>query len=155
MMLIKLTAEDVRLVRGAQTDSEARGVVQRVKELILQTETLNSFGKTPKLRAAGYGWRAAYTTMCEVLGEDKVTKPPFPDSTWFITINNAMARYKMGEPEVRALAEYVRDHLGGSNSFDFLIRQHHRILTGEFDRKGPGAKKVAGPDLSLHQLPEE
>lgn len=156
MLLVKLSASDVKTIRQAKTDGEFAGIHQMMLDRILQTETLKSFGKAPSVREAYYSWKEALAVCTEVLGEKAVTRPPFPDNTWFVRINGVLRTHRMDEAYVRKLAEYAKANLMRKRptiSFDFLICQHQRILSGEFGQASTQTNTT--PDLTLYKLPEE
>ena len=138
MLLIRLTASDLRLIDKASSEPELQGVRQLVLDRIAQAKVLKEFGKTPAAPEPRYAWKDALSTAKTVLGE-AVTKPPFPDYRWFQRINSALKGFGMTDAKVREVAEHALKHLLNHRktiSFDFLICQHQRILAGEFDGQG-------------------
>lgn len=149
MLLIKLTAEDLRTIDRARTPQEIDGVVTLVREAVRASEYLRSLGKEPELRVDKFNWQQAVRVLEDALGKGNLLRPPFPDSGWFAKIKAVLQGYQMDEKRVRELGEYARAHLRMPIHMMFLIQQHERILAGQFDQKS------SGPDLTLHKLPEE
>lgn len=152
-ILVKLSAQDVRILRGAKSPAELAGAVQLLRDRIDSAEALKALGKPVTIRARTYKWQEAWETAHSVLG-DRLTRPPFPDGTWFRRINSTIRNWALDDEKVRAVAEHVRDHTRpGSTSFDWLICQHPRIMAGEYD-----VAKRAEPAQALVAscaLPEE
>jgi len=159
MLLIKLSAEDIRTIKQAASPGEFEGVVSLIRDRILRAEVLKSFGKTEVVREKHIGWKEGLHIADRVLGKDNVTRPPFPTYRWFQRINSAMKPYGMDEAYITKLAEYARDHLRMPVHFDFLICQHQRILSGEFDGQRSGAGRTANTVPPVNpmelKLPEE
>lgn len=139
MIKVRISKEDERCARGAETLQELQGLKALLLERIDQAEALNEFRKANKAKvmagpraAPPYHWSHALVTAREVLGNDAVTVPPYPMREWVVKINAHMKQYGLGEPEVRRLAEYVRDNMKTPIKLDFMIRQHERILNGEW-----------------------
>jgi len=155
MILIRLSAQDVRTIQGAKLPDELAGVRQMVLDRMEQAKLLKQFGKEPKVRAEDFRWKQALRVAKEVLG-DNVTFPKITDYLWYKRVNGAIMHHGMDAEYVRKLAEYGRDHLRMPIKLDFLITQHTRILAGEFDgqtaaKPAPQTlQEIAGP-----QLPEE
>lgn len=150
MLLVKLTAEDLRTVDRARTPQEIDGVVTLLREAIKSAEYLHSIGKEPELRQDKFNWQQAIKVLEEVLGKGNVLRPPFPDSAWFSRIRSVIQGYGLDEKRVREIGEYAKAHLKLPVQMAFLILQHERILAGTWNMKNGGV-----PDLTLHKLPEE
>ena len=150
MLLIKLSAQDQRLIERANTEPELQGIRRLILDKVAISQTLKEFNKAPTIeQPKSLGWARAFEVAKEVLGRENVTKPPFPDNSWYARVGGVIRREGMSEDSVRELAEYCRDNLRKPVSFDFMICQHHRIRTGEFNV----AKK---PDeIKLPELPED
>lgn len=158
MLLIKLTAEDLRLIAKTKTDQEKIGIFALIKGRIDQAEILKSMGKEVKPDKERYGWQQALKCAREVIG-DVVTIPPYPDPGWYQRINSVLRTHGFSEEYMTKLSEYAKQnllHKRPTISFDFLVCQHERIMRGEF---GSGGKAMVyrgqTPDLTLHKLPEE
>lgn len=140
MIAIKLSVEDIRCIKAAELKEELEGVKALILERLEQAETMAAFKKsvTPKiqqqtgLRSAAYQWKEALATAREVLGSMGVTVPPYPLKEWYSRLNAHMRQYGIGEEEVRKLAEYVKANMKLPIKLDFMIRQHERILAGEW-----------------------
>lgn len=157
MIAIKLSADNVRLIRAAKSEPELRGAIDLVLERLDQAETLKKLGKEVQLKAEKkYNWTQARDVMGAVLGAD-LKYPPFPDPIWYQRVHRNMKMHDMGEKELTELAEYAKANLRPPYSLDFLVSQRDRILLGNFD-KAP--KKGANTDASYllanwNKLPEE
>jgi len=152
MLLIKLSAEDLRLIDRAQTPADLEGAVAVVRDRIQQANVLKSFGREPgpNRKESSLRWDVAWQICHAVLGDD-VYRPPAPEYRWFGKVNGAIRGNRMDEAYVQALAEYVKTHIPGRNSFMFIITAADRILAGEFD-KAPKADNMEV--LRTCQLPE-
>lgn len=155
MLLVKLTAEDLRMIRGARSQAEIEGCLALVKDRILAAETLKKFGKEPgPNKSERFRWEAAFKVAYEVLG-DRLTKPPYPEYTWFARISSCIKQYGMDADYVRGLAEYARDNVYGAKlKFEFLICQHERILAGEFNKRPASNPPASTPATFGPELPE-
>lgn len=156
MLLIKLSAADLRIISGARSPAEVEGVLSLIRDRVQQAEVLKSFGKEPgpnrmegKLR-----WDTAWRICKEVLGDD-VYKPPAPEYRWFIRVNSALRAHEMDEQYVKDLAEYVKTHIPGKNAFHFIITCADAILSGQYDRVKKGEDgEVIKPKQALEVLRE-
>lgn len=148
MLLIRVSAEDERLIRRATTMPELEGIKTQIVELIDRAKVLKSFGKVAVLKTPAFGWRDAIAIFDEVCGAHQVTHPPYPDATWYARMNAAIRRHGMTPDSLRQLAEYARDNLRMPSSMDFLLNQQVRIFAGEFDVRKP-------TPLDALQLPRE
>lgn len=164
MITIKLSADNLRLLRGAKSEPELRGVVDMVLGRVEQAEALKVFGKRVQParseRVNKYDWKKAKDVMAGVLG-DSLRAPPFPDYTWYQRVHRALKQYDLGEEKLIEIAEYARDHLKPPYSFEFLVCQHERILAGNFDsvgaKRGASASGPTGviPNWRKNVLPED
>lgn len=159
MLLVKFSAEDLRILERAKTDPEKLGCFQMVTDRIEQAKTLKAAGKVGVYRVASYSWQAALKQAKEVL-DDTLTLPPFPDYRWYQRINGVLRQHAFTDEYTKRLAEYAKEHLlkyRKTIGFDFMICQHERILAGEFNNKiGPNTTGAyVAPDLTTHKLPEE
>lgn len=162
MITVKLSADNVRLFKGAKSEAELRGAVDLILERIEQAEALKVFGKEPRAEIkakARYNWKIAKDVMGRVLG-DQLRAPPFPDPIWYQRVHRAMKMYDLTEEKLTKLAEYARDNLNPPYSLDFLVTQHERVLAGNYNRKpGRGANTDATYLVSRwrqnNALPEE
>lgn len=151
MLLIRLKAEDIRLIERANTEPELRGVRQFLLDKISISKTLKEFSKTPsEPKRVSLGWQKAFAVAQEVLGKANVTMPPYPDNSWYARVGGVIRREGMTEGSVKDLAEYCRDNLRQPMSFDFMICQQHRIRTGEFNV----VKRAPDATIELPKLPE-
>lgn len=164
MISIKLSADNVRLLRGAKTAPELRGAVDLVLERLEQAEAVRLLGKetraTMATKAASkrYNWRVAKEVMGRVLG-DQLRAPPFPEPLWYQRVHRAMKQYDLNEEKLLEIAEYAKEHLKPPYSLDFLVCAHERVLAGNFDSK---ARKGSSTDIAYmvnnwrqNKLPEE
>ena len=163
MITIKLSADNLRLLRAVKTETELRGAVDLVLERVAQAEQLRVFGREPtpaEKRSHGkYNWKVAVEVMGRVLGKD-LKYPPFPDPIWYQRVGRGMKMYDLNEEKLVALAEYARDNLNPPHSLDFLVNQHERILAGDYNR---GVRRGASSDATYlvnnwrknNTLPEE
>lgn len=151
MLLVRLSASDQRLIERATSLEELKGIRQRMVDLIQQSLVLKELGKTPVVKKQAYNWLEAWKICVEVLGVGGITKPPFPDASWYVRINNVLRTYAMDDDSVRDLATYAKHNLRSPTSFDFLICQHPRILAGEFGKKTEVTQALA----NVVQLPED
>lgn len=146
MIIVKFTADNVRLLKKAASEAELRGVVDLVLERIAQAEQMRVFGKEPtagkKKERARYNWRTAKEVLGRVLG-DNLKSPPFPDPIWYQRVHRGMMLNDLTEEKLTKLAEHARDHLRPPYSLDFLIGQYERILAGVYDA---GAKRGSSTD---------
>lgn len=157
MLLVKFSAEDLRTIKNARSQGEIEGVLTLVRDRILSADTLKRLGKEPgPNKADRFRWEAAWKVCVEVLG-DRVTKPPYPEYTWFSRISSCIKQYGMDEAYVRALAEFARDNVYGAKiKFEFLICQHERILAGEFNKRPVNLSgQPVTPTKFGPELPEE
>ena len=143
MITIKLSADNVRLLKGAKSEAEVRGALEMVLERLLQAESAKLFKAEPASKAASkkYNWRVAKEIMSRVLGDD-LKAPPFPDPIWYQRVHRTLKQYDFNEEKLLELAEYAKTHLKPPYSMDFLICAHERILAGHFDsqsRRGANA----------------
>lgn len=155
MLLIKLSAEDIRTIERANTEPELRGIKQLVVDRIATTQTLKEFNKAPSVEShrVSLGWQKAFAVAQEVLGRAGVTMPPFPDNSWYARVGGVIRREGMTEGSVRELAQYCKDNLRQPTSFDFMICQQHRIRTGEFNVVKRGGRSETAA-IELPKLPE-
>ncbi len=157
MLLVRFTAEDLRIIERAKSAPEKEGALTLVNDRIAQSKVLKEFGKSPTVKAQTYGWQLAFKTAKDILGE-AVIKPPFPDYRWYQRINGTLREQGFDDDKMRELAEYAKAHLLGRRktiSFDFMVSQHRRILDGEFDTGGAkDAATLQSPRMGP-ELPEE
>jgi hypothetical protein len=158
LLLIKLTADDLRLFERTKTDSEKIGLFSLLQDRIEQAKTLKSFGKTVKEDVEKYGWQKALKCARDIMG-DAVTVPPYPDPGWYQRINGVLRQNAFTDEFMTTLTNYCKANLMNGRktiSFDFMVCQHRRILDGEFGA-GKAAIVARGqrPDVTLYQLPEE
>ena len=152
MLLIKLSAEDMRIIERASTEAELQGVRRLLLDKISISKTLKEFNKAPSAdepKRVSLGWAKAFEIAREVLGRENVTMPKFPDNSWYARVGGVIRREGMTEGDVRDLAQYCKDNLRQPTSFDFMICQQHRIRTGEFN-----VVKLPEP-IKLPELPED
>lgn len=149
MNLIRISVEDERLFQRAASLQELQGVRSLVLDRLEQAKVLKSFGKIAKLKEDNFNWKSVAQIFEEVMGKERVTRPPFPEYTWYQRLSSAIKRFQMDEESTRVLAEYCRDHLRESNSLEFMVMQQRRIMSGEYDEHKPIEK------ASLPSLPEE
>ena len=157
MLLVRLTASDLKIVDRARLPEEFAGVVELVRDRIKQSQILKEFGKTPTLKAPSYTWQDALKVFREVLGQTAVTIPPYPESRWYQKINTALKHHGNDDASIRQIAEYVRQKIvRKSYSFDFMVCQQMRILAGEFDT-APVVKPVTAESMVADhaRLPED
>lgn len=158
MILVKLSAEDLRIIQGAKLQEELLGVRQLVLDRVEQAKLLKEFNKQPTVRSPGFRWKEALEVAREVLGND-VTFPKITDYLWYRRINGAIMHDGLDEAYIHALSEYARDNLKMPVKFDFLVCQHRRILEGEFNVKTSAQKAVVAESTMRAQagpeLPEE
>lgn len=158
MLLLRISAEDERLIGRAKTEQELAGVVQLVRDRLAQSKLLKEMGRTPTARQFKYGWRDALEAARAVLG-DQVTVPPFPDDHWYRRITTHVRSYGIDNEKVAAICEYVRANMRLPIKFEFMICQHERILAGEFDQANPnkpgGRPKAADKSTFGPELPSE
>lgn len=152
MLLVKLSAQDQRLIERANTEPELQGIRRLILDKIAISQTLKEFNKAPSIeQRKSLGWARAWEVTKEVLGQGNVTMPPFPDNSWYARVGGVIRRECMTEDSVREMAEYCRDNLRKPVSFDFMICQQHRIRTGEFNV----AKRPTDTAIKLPELPED
>jgi len=154
MLLVKLSANDLRLIERAKSPDELAGAHQLILDRVAQSKVMKEFGRTPTLKVATrYTWQDALRVVKEVWGEGNVRMPPFPDQTWYVRINTQLKRHGNDDFSIKTLAQYAKNNLKGpSISLDFLIAQQLRILAGEFDAQRRPAEK---PGAMGPELPEE
>jgi hypothetical protein len=161
MIRIKISADNERLIRGAKTMPELEGVRALILERMEQANAERTAAKLfPKAGAPGkLNWKQAKEVLEVTLGAD-LKAPPFPDPIWYQRVNRTLKTYGLDEAKLTELAEYVKDHLKPPYSMDFIICQHERVLSGEFDSTSPrrGASTGAAyvvPNWRKNVLPEE
>ena len=148
MVIIKLSAEQERLVRKAQTESDLRGVRDMLVDVLDRAHVLKSFGKAPSYKERTFNWKDALLIVQEVVGRQNVTIPPFPESTWYARIQGHIRRNRLDADAIRSLAEYARDHIRMPSSLDFILGQAPQILAGNYDIKAaPVPANTLGPEL--------
>lgn len=164
MILVKISAEDERCAQAAKTVQELEGLREMLLERIEQAKVLKDFRKAKDMKiqrlkssySATYTWKDALVTAREVLGSSGVQVPPYPTQSWYASLNAHMRSYGLGEPEVRALAEYVRDNMRTPIKLDFMLRQRERILAGEWaaanNRPAPEAPRI---NIYANKLPDD
>lgn len=157
MLLVRFSAEDLRTIARAKLPQEKDGVLTLLSDRIEQAKVLKEFGREPTVKPPSFAWQGAFKVAQEVLG-DAVKKPPYPDYRWYQRINGIMKANAFDEARVRDLAEYCKVNLLGKRkviSFDFMITQFERILSGEFDSGGAkDAATLQSPRMGP-ELPEE
>lgn len=155
MLLIKLSAEDLRMLKAARSPAEFEGLITLVRERIQEAEVLKSFGKLPgpNKSEARIRWDAAWRICKEILG-DNVYKPPAPEYRWFQRIAGSIRTNQMDEEYVRRLAEYVKVHIPGKNAFHFIMVYAEGILAGAYDKVTGEAPPPPLEALRECQLPE-
>lgn len=158
MLLVKLSAADIRMVRASKSPAEIEGVREMLLQRITQAETLKQLKQDPRLRKENFVWNDAWDVMEGVLGKGNLTKPPFPNHTWYRRVAQAVSRNGMDADAATELAEYAKAKLRMPVSFDFLICQQARIIAGEFDQNDQTpAHRVIGPvyPAEIPRLPED
>src|SRR5690348_11857678 len=151
MNLVRISAEDERLIARATTLAELNGIKSLMMDRIEQAKVLKSFGKVAKLKDETFSWRDVARIFDEVMGKARVTRPPFPEYTWYQRMGSAIKKFQMDEESTKLLAEYCRDHLRDTNNLEFMVMQQRRIMAGEFDAEQLGKVTKA----ALPELPEE
>lgn len=158
MLIIKLSADNLRLLRSAVLGSEAevRGALDLVLERVAQAEEAKKAGKSVKENdGKRWNWTVARDAMKKVLG-DKLRFPPFPTNEYYARIYRAMRGYMLDEEKLTEIAEYAKKNLRPPYSLDFLVCQHERILAGEFNAN-PKKKLPPHTDMTyvIPKLPDE
>lgn len=154
MLLVRFSAQDLRIIERAQTPGEIQGVIDLVRERVAQSKVLKEFGKTPTLRVEKYRWKEALKSAQEVLG-DQVTFPKLTDYMYYQRINRAIMDEGMDHEFVTKLANYVKENMRLPIKFDFMICQHKRIMEGEFPKGRETRTPVAMSQQMGPELPEE
>ena len=159
MITVKFSADNVRLFQKARSEAELRGAVDLVLERIKQAETARTFGKPVKGPPLRVSWKKAREILEGALGE-QLKAPPFPDPIWYQRVGRALRQYGIDETKLLEIASYVKDHLKPPYSMDFIICQHERILSGEFDSTSPRRGSSTGaayiiPNWRKNVLPED
>ena len=142
MVIVKLSAEDERLLKKAQSLQELEGVRALVLDRIERARVLASFGRKEKQtnHENKYNWKQALDDARSILGEVNVTVPPFPESYYYKRCNTVISRFGINREYMHKLAKYVQDHgMRIPISFQFMLWSHKQILDGEYDGK-PGLK---------------
>ena len=137
MILIKVTADQERLIRRASSEQELRGIKDLMIDMLDRAHVLKSFGTVETLKSRVFSWKDALAVLREVCGETNITVPPFPDPSWYGRIQGYIRRGGLGPDETRELGEYVRDHLRLPSSLDFILGQRHQITAGRYDVSKP------------------
>lgn len=151
MLLVRLSAADMRMIEKAETPQELSGLRTRMMDLIQQSLTLKEFGASPTVRHQGFTWKEAFKICKDVCG---ATMPPFPESFWFSKVNRALKEHGMDADFIQKLAEYAKANLRPNPSFEFLVVQHERVMSGEFNQR-PANAGVTVPVAFGPSLPEE
>lgn len=163
MIKIKLSAQDVRTIRGAESLAELQGIrsilLTRIAEF--ERERAAASEKAKGSLAGGLpNWKQARAVLEGVLGTD-LKAPPFPDPIWYQRVHRAIKMYGIDHDKLKEIAEYVKAHLKPPYSMDFIVCQHERILAGNYDSQV--AKRGASSDATYlvnnwrknNSLPEE
>lgn len=133
MLLVKFTAADLRLIEYGKDHDNDHSVLTMVRERVREAEQ----EKKEIIQTYGYTFREAIKDLRSVLG-DSLIIPPKPDKEWYARVGKAIREYQMDEAYVKALAHYVKSNLNPPYDMQFIITQHVRIKSGNFDaKKGP------------------
>lgn len=149
MITIKLKAADVKLIKRAAFDDVdwASQVSSLLNEKIEQAEAEKLFKAT---KPAGMTVNRAMDLARGILG-DGVVIPPAPDGAFYAVLSRHLSQWKMTEESLTELFEYVKANLSLPAQFEFIIKQHPRILAGTWNRSG---KKHEEPAWRKDTLPE-
>lgn len=157
MILVRISAEDERIVRGAKSLVELQGAQALIVERIEQARALRAFKKAEPVekKDATFGWKQALEIVKREL-DNNVTVPPYPDRQWYQRLSTTIRTYAMDEEYVTKLARHAKANLRLPIKFDFLISQHARVLAGEWDRgAAPAAPQVSTAGWLKDRLPNE
>ena len=162
MKVIKISADNERLLRKANTEGELRGAVDLILERLAQSDALKQFKKEPTEGpgASPYNWRVVVTGLKEYLG-DALSVPPFPDSTYYQGVQRYAKMYDVQGERLVALCEKLKTtYLKPPYQAVFLLLNYDRIMQGAFDKDNSryGYKASPGqllPRTPLPSLPEE
>lgn len=159
MKVIKISADNERLLRKASTEAELRGAVDMVLERVSQSDALKQFKKEPTAGPgrSPYNWQVVVTGLREALGDD-LSVPPFPDATYYQGVQRYAKMYDVQGARLEEFCARVkRSYLKPPYQAVFLLRSYDRIMAGAFDSKprawmADGASPARTP---LPSLPEE
>lgn len=156
MIQIKISADNERLLRAANTEAELRGAVDLVLERIAQAEVAKEFAKKEPERGSPYNWKKVVSTLRETLGDD-LHVPPFPDSRWYQSVFRYAKMYDMQGERLKKLAERVKNesYLKPPFSAQFLMINADRIMSGFYDKSNFTRNGLQAPfkRASLNPLP--
>lgn len=156
MVVLKLSASDVRLMRAAATPAEHASMVELIVRKIDRFEADRKAGIPLKeTKLPPFTWKQAYETACSVLGKQNVTMPPFPDATWYQRMARALKLFGITEASMTQLAEYARDHMRLPIQLGFLVGQCERVLAGEWDVKKPRSSPAPPFAPPIPSLPDD
>jgi hypothetical protein len=149
MLLVRLTAQDLRTIDGATSPEEISGVVALLRMRVEEARTGKKLGEVGgdlrNKRVAPYLWKEALGDLRPILGGD-MTVPPFPETSYYARLNRTLKEYGFTREYTEKLGKYVKEKLRPPYQFSFIINAHHRILKGEFDSqqvvRGPSGKYV-------------
>ena len=148
MILVRLSAEDERIINGAETEAELQGVQKLLQDRIEAAKVLRVFNKAPTVKPRSFRYQEAAEIAREVLGNTHVIVPPYPTQQWYARVNLHIKQFGMDADYIRKLAEYARDNLMMPVNLDFLISNHARVLAGAFDRRKRGNSPNQAPHPS-------
>lgn len=153
MIIIRLSAEDEKLITRAQALGELQGIRQLVLDRCAQSRLMKEMGTEPKMRNDKFRWKEALAVAKEVLGDD-VTFPKITDYRWYQRVNGAIMHDGMDAEFVMKLSTYAKEHMRMPIKFEFMICMHDRIMKGEYDNQKSKLEGVAsvvasslGPEL--------
>jgi hypothetical protein len=160
--LIKISADNERLLRKASTEAELRGAVDLVLERIAQSEALKAFKKEPTAGSKGspYHWQVVVAGLREALGDD-LSVPPFPDSGYVQSVHRYAKMYDVQGERLQALCDKLPStYLKPPYQAVYLLINYDRIMKGAFDKDTSryGFKPSPGqllPRTPLPSLPAE
>lgn len=154
MIVIRLSAEDERIIRGAKLPEELVGARQLVLDRIAQSKLMREFGKVPKEKPRDFRWKEALEVAKETLG-DQVTFPKITDYLWYKRVNGAIMHDGLDAEYVTKLSEFVKANMRLPIKFEFMICQHRRIMEGEFVQQRQESKQVDMRAQMGPELPDE
>lgn len=162
MIIIKISADNERLLKRAQSPAELRGAVDMVLDRIEQARAVKEASKRDVVEPKAYSpfnWKEVLSAARDVLGE-QVTAPPFPDHIWYQNIQRKAKLYGLTREKMKELCEKVQEsYLAPPYQLSFIVNNAERFLTDGYKSKYTGRGRPpnlpSAPRSALPSLPED
>lgn len=140
MILVKISADNERLLKQAKTEAELRGAVDLVLERIEQSYSSKD---AKRLAESGpkatnpYNWKTVLGYLRASLGADVVTIPPYPDSSYIGRVNRYCKIYALDKEACDKIVQALADsYLKPPYQFNFIVSNVDRLLGGGYQKGG-------------------